>query len=71
MNSTGANNGFIERLKYTFGQVNYKQAVLSLEDDTDQNDADDTFGPEFEIPEDIVKKAKPNRSYRLEMVGFE
>ena len=60
----GANNQYIERVRFAFGQSNYKTAYLSLSDDND------TTGTRFEIPKMAVNKQSSAYQMRLEMDNF-
>lgn len=44
----GVNNDYIRRVRFTFGQADYKRTVLSLSDEDDET--------RFEVPEEFVAK---------------
>lgn len=58
----GENNHYVERVRYTFGQVDYKRTVLSISDEDDDS--------RFEIPEELVARQVTGPQFRLDMVDF-
>jgi hypothetical protein len=58
----GVNNDFIRRVRFTFGQADYKRTVLSLSDEDDP--------ARFDIPEEIVPRQTSQYQFRLDMIDF-
>lgn len=44
----GVNNDYIRRVRFTFGQADYKRTVLSLRDEDDPS--------RFDVPEELVSR---------------
>jgi hypothetical protein len=63
VNAVGVNNNFLKRVRFTFGQVDPTQTVLSLTDDDDQN--------RFSVPENLVNKSSPQPEQRLDKSNFQ
>lgn len=61
--AVGVNNDFIRRVRFTFGQADYKRTVLSLSDEDDPS--------RFDIPEELVSKQSAQFQFRLDMVDFQ
>ena len=57
------NNDFLKRVRFTFGQVDPTQTVLSLTDDDDEN--------RFSVPENLVNKSSPQPEQRLDKSNFQ
>lgn len=58
----GANNQLIKKVKFEFGQSDYKTAYVRLTDAENER---------YSIPDDVVSKPSSNPTMDLEMLGFE